>query len=253
MNTSIGKLTISAALLISSLGLLADASEAETADSRIVKQVSFREEPSVSGKLIRYLENGEQVEIVQQASSYWYKVKDSEGKTGFVSSKEEFIETDYVMTQNSDQLTGNKRKSIEDVIAEGKSYWGTPYEFGSNRNSTRTFDCSDFVRRSFIEAIGLYLPTDSRKQASYVKDLGNLVHSLNQLKRGDLVFFMDYQGSNRSDYAGINRAKQRVTHVGIYLGNGEMLHTYSENSGGVRIDSIEGAWEYRFLYGGSVF
>ena len=33
-----------------------------------------------------------------------------------------------------------------------------------------------------------------------------------------------------------------------------MLHTYSEKSGGVRVDGIEGThWEYRFLFGGFVY
>ena len=50
------------------------------------------------------------------------------------------------------------------------------------------------------------------------------------------------------------KTQERVTHVGIYLGNGKVLHTYSPESGGVRIDSFEGtAWEYRFLMGGPTF
>ncbi|WP_255433964.1 NlpC/P60 family protein [Ammoniphilus sp. CFH 90114] len=44
-----------------------------------------------------------------------------------------------------------------------------------------------------------------------------------------------------------------MTHNGIYLGNGKILHTYSEQSGGVRMDSIEdNHWEYRLVFGGSL-
>jgi cell wall-associated NlpC family hydrolase len=38
----------------------------------------------------------------------------------------------------------------------------------------------------------------------------------------------------------------------MYMGNGKMIHTYSQASGGVRIDKLEGAWKNRFLFGGSV-
>lgn len=49
----------------------------------------------------------------------------------------------------------------------------------------------------------------------------------------------------------INKVRP-LPHNGIYLGNGKVLQTYSKESGGVRIDSIEGRhWEYRFLFGGS--
>ena len=68
------------------------------------------------------------------------------------------------------------------------------------------------------------------------------------------MFFMSYRGPKKSDYSGINKSKQTINHVGIYLGDGRILHTYSKESGGVRIDSIAGKhWEYRFLFGGSAF
>lgn len=67
------------------------------------------------------------------------------------------------------------------------------------------------------------------------------------------MFFMSYRGNKASDYQGINRNTARITHNGIYLGNGKILQTYSKKSGGVRIDTIEGTqWEKRFLFGGSV-
>ncbi|RXT07284.1 hypothetical protein EIZ39_12395 [Ammoniphilus sp. CFH 90114] len=62
-----------------------------------------------------------------------------------------------------------------------------------------------------------------------------------------------FHGPRKSDYQGIDVSKQRITHNGIYLGNGKILHTYSEQSGGVRMDSIEdNHWEYRLVFGGSL-
>ena len=55
---------------------------------------------------------------------------------------------------------------IEAVIAAGKVYLGTPYEFGSERNDTTTFDCSDFVQTMFWDALHFSLPSDSAAQGT---------------------------------------------------------------------------------------
>ncbi|WP_424769377.1 C40 family peptidase [Paenibacillus sp. sgz302251] len=142
--------------------------------------------------------------------------------------------------------------SIEKSISTGMKYLGTPYEFGSNRSTTKTFDCSDFTKFILRTGAGLNIPGSSATQAEYVKKKSAVKTKWTSLKRGDLMFFMSYRGSSASSYSRINKSKQRVTHVGIYLGNGKMLHTYSKASGGVRIDSIDNKhWEYRFIFGGS--
>jgi cell wall-associated NlpC family hydrolase len=142
--------------------------------------------------------------------------------------------------------------NTQKVISAGKDYLGTPYDFGSSRRNTRTFDCSDFTRQAFLDGLNIKIPSDSRKQASYVKSIGKTTTNWEKLKPGDLMFFMSYKGSKKSYYSRINKSKQIITHVGIYLGNGKILHTYSKKSGGVRIDKIDGTqWENRFVFGGS--
>ncbi|MNI62875.1 NlpC/P60 family protein [compost metagenome] len=96
------------------------------------------------------------------------------------------------------------------------------------------------------------LPADSRQQGTWVKENSTAVTDLSGLKRGDLMFFMDYKGSSASAYAGIDKSTARITHVGIYLGDNKILHTYSVSSGGVRVDNLSASWMNRFLYGGSV-
>jgi cell wall-associated NlpC family hydrolase len=109
-----------------------------------------------------------------------------------------------------------------------------------------------FVRQAFKDGVGIILPGNSKTQADYVKKIGNITTNWRNLKPGDIMFFMSYKGSKSNNYSGINKSSQRITHNGIYLGNGKILHTYSEKSGGVRIDNIEGKhWEYRFVFGGS--
>lgn len=216
----------------------------------IVRAVNFRTGPSTNSASVRFLQRGEEVMILEQVNAYWYKVQDQRGTIGYVSTSPTYIDSSY----EPPYVDLDYSQAVEEIINAGMAYLGTPYEFGSNRNSTLTFDCSAFVRRALIDGVGLVLPSNSRTQADYVRNVGKTSTDLKQLKRGDLLFFMDYLGTSKSNYSGINVQNQRISHVGIYLGNGQMLHTYSIDSGGVRIDNIENRhWEYRFIVGGSAF
>jgi cell wall-associated NlpC family hydrolase len=105
-------------------------------------------------------------------------------------------------------------------------FYGTPYRFGGN--SSNALDCSAFVQKVF-RANGIKLPRDSRAQAKY----GYKVR-LSELKPGDLLFFKTY--------------KRDVSHVGIYIGDGKMVHA-ARRGGGVKISSIyDPYYRQRFLF-----
>jgi len=230
---------------------------------RIVASVSFRTEANENSTRIRYLKVGETVQILQKVNAYWYKVKASDGREGYISTSSKYIQTSGTISDGSSgsgsgngssggSSGGSVTEQAQKVIAAGKKYLGTPYEYGSSRNDTSTFDCSDFVRQAFLDGIGLKLPSDSRGQGDYVKAKGNAKTDWHDLQPGDLMFFMEYRGTAASNYSGVNKSNQTITHVAIYLGNGQILSTYSKESGGVRIDTFAGKhWEYRFLFGGS--
>jgi peptidoglycan DL-endopeptidase CwlO len=143
---------------------------------------------------------------------------------------------------------------INNVIGKAWDYYGTPYELGSDRNNPSTFDCSDYIRWVHLITLGMDLPKTSASQWEYVKKFSKRKFStLSEAKRGDLLFFMKYRGYRKEDYAGINVKAQPVGHVGIYLGDGLMIHTASQKTGGVRFDKIAGTHlQYRFIGGGKV-
>lgn len=222
-------------------------------NAQILYGVNFRTLPtsdaSSGSKVIRMLAKGEEVLVIDKVNDSWYKVKDADGVSGYVSTSSKYITADFTVLKPNMPVADE----IEAVIEAGQAYLGTPYEFGSTRNDPTTFDCSDFVQTMFWDALRQSLPSDSAAQGSYVRSLGAIVKDWTKLKRGDLLFFSSYKGSKASDYDGINVLTEPITHVGLYLGNGQMLHTYSVESGGVRVDTIDGKqWENRFLYGGSV-
>lgn len=260
-------ITLLSAILLSSYTALPDQAAAASATTTsqsvtkgyIVGGVNFRDKPSLSGKVIGFLQKGSEVVVLDQSNKYYYKVQTQNGSVGYVSANPKYITVQEtgtpVPTPTPAPTSGQSStasQQIEQMIQTGMKYLGTPYEFGSNRNTTTTFDCSDFVRQAYKEALGITLPTDSRKQGDWIKNNGTAVYSISSLKRGDLVFFMSYKGSSAKSYEGIDKANQRITHVALYLGNGQLLHTYSKESGGVQVDQLDGAWVHRFLFGGSV-
>ena len=260
--------SITAALLLGSVNMPAFVNQAYAATTtlEVIYGVNLRKGPSTSSSVIRMLQKGEKVTLVSKYNSKFWKVKDSKGNTGYISSSSKYTKTSSGSSSSGSSSNSGSSSSgssdssssssssatVEKVISAGMKYLGTPYKYGADRNSTKYFDCSSFVRRAFIDGANVTLPSDSRKQATYVKNKGNTKSSISSLKRGDLMFFMSYKGSSASSYSGIDKSTATVTHVGIYLGDNKVLHTYSTDSGGVRVDTITGKhWQYRFLYGGS--
>jgi len=140
------------------------------------------------------------------------------------------------------------------VVNKGWQYYGTPYEYGSDRSKPNTFDCSDYTRWLYLYTLGMDLPKTSSTQWDYVKKYSkHKYYDLSQAKRGDLLFFMGYRGYQAKDYSGINVKAQTVQHCGIYIGDGKIIHTASQKTGGVRVDKIAGTHlQYRFIGGGQV-
>lgn len=119
-------------------------------------------------------------------------------------------------------LSATDQKRVKLVLTAQK-YLGTPYDFGAKYGQTKTFDCSSFMKWIFAQTTDITLPRVSRDQAKE----GKFVSRAN-LDTGDLVFF------TTKDSGG------KIGHVGMYIGNGMMIHTYGE--GGVKVSTIESGW-----------
>ncbi|QWU15508.1 SH3 domain-containing protein [Paenibacillus sophorae] len=218
----------------------------------IQSTVRLRSAPSVGSMVLSYLKEGEKVLILEKTNAYFYKVRNKDGEIGYCSSQDKYIALMAAGAVPQPLPPAPAAASIESVIGRGMSYLGTPYEFGSSRSDTSTFDCSDFVRQIYLEAANIKLPADSRQQGRWVRENSSAVTDISGLKRGDLMFFMSYKGSSAAAYAGIDKSAETITHVALYLGDGQILHTYSVSSGGVRVDKLSASWTKRFLFGGPV-
>ena len=119
------------------------------------------------------------------------------------------------------------------IIFTGLQCLGIPYVFNAPSDQTNKFDCSSFIQYIF-RVNGISLPRNSRQQF----EIG-LPISFSHIQKGDLLFFTTERRKNR-------RGPSKIGHVGIYIGNGEMLHTYRpENK--VTISKLNSYWKAAFV------
>ncbi len=116
--------------------------------------------------------------------------------------------------------------NASDLLRHASSAIGTPYRKGGASAETG-FDCSGFVLAMYEKTVGLTLPRTAALQAAAGKKIER-----HELKPGDLVFF--------------NTMRRQFSHVGIYMGEGNFIH--SPRSGArVRVESLNTPyWKTRY-------
>ncbi len=115
------------------------------------------------------------------------------------------------------------------LIREARKWIGTPYRYGGNTRSGT--DCSGLVMELFLKVYDLKLPRSSAAQRDYCIGVGR-----KDLRPGDLVFFAT------------TKRKDVVSHVGIYIGDGRMIH--ASGSRGVIESSLDEPYYSRTYHSG---
>ena len=136
-------------------------------------------------------------------------------------------------TDSSD--TGSSSGSVSENASIGQqmadkalTYNGYPYVWGGASPSTG-FDCSGLVYY-IAKCFGYSIPHGSTSQYAY----GTYVEK-SDLQPGDFVFFE-------------NTYTEGISHVGIYLGNGDFIHASSSETG-VKISNLNEAYYINHYYG----
>jgi len=156
--------------------------------------------------------------------------------------KHQFFENDYYNSISSTYAKqeykafmvddGVPTPEIQNEIVElAIGFLGIKYRFGGETDLG--IDCSAFVQKVYALA-GIRLPRTARQQAKY-----GLLISREDLQPGDLLFFQTYA--------------RFPSHVGIYIGEGKMIHA-SSKGGRVEIVSIDKPYYIkRFLFAKRIF
>jgi cell wall-associated NlpC family hydrolase len=114
--------------------------------------------------------------------------------------KERKLARDRAQSSNGG-YTGSASVSSSAIVNKAYQYLGVRYVWGGTTPSG--FDCSGFIQYVY-RSQGVSLPRTSRAQAASGKYV-----SIANAQPGDILYF----------------GQSQVTHVGIYIGNGKMIHS----------------------------
>lgn len=140
------------------------------------------------------------------------KVTYPDGKTAYIKSEE---------CELFDRWLEEVNPTAENIIKTAMSFMGIPYLWGGT--SIKGMDCSGFTKMAFY-LNGVVLPRDASQQV-HTGEPVDTEERLENLQPGDLLFF---------GRIGSDTSKERITHVAIYIGDGDYIHA----SGKVRINSF---------------
>ena len=125
-----------------------------------------------------------------------------------------------VWIQTGDVRTDLKPLSLEASLDLARRFLGVTYTWGGA--SSFGFDCSGFTQM-LLRSRGVLMPRDADVQAAWSGLVP--VQDRAQLQPGDLLFFAE--------------KPDRITHTGLYLGNGSFIHDATKDRPCVKITPLE--------------
>lgn len=131
--------------------------------------------------------------------------------------------------QRGDVSLDSRQMSREEMLTFSKRFMGLPYLWGGV--STYGYDCSGFTQMLYRQT-GRSMPRDAQPQHDWS---GVETVSQEELKPGDLLYF----GSS----------DKKITHTGVFLGDGEFIHATAYLRPVVQISSLSDEHWTKLLVG----
>jgi len=146
------------------------------------------------------------LEVIVEAKddARWVQVRLPDDRSGWI--------------QTGDVSLASKKMSIAETLEFSKRFLGLPYTWGGT--SSYGYDCSGFSQMLGRQR-GISMPRDAQPQADWS---GVIAVDRKDLKPGDLLYF----GSS----------DKKITHTGIYLGDGKFINATTWQTPMVRIDDL---------------
>lgn len=159
--------------------------------------------------------------LLLEEDENFFKVEYPDKRIAYIHKEKASLFKDWLSSRKATQ---------ENIIQSAKKMLGIPYLWGGT--SVKGVDCSGFTKTSFFMN-GIVIPRDASQQilageeVDVLDEKGNLDpdKALKNLQPADLLFFAAGKA---------NSPNARVTHVAIYIGDGEFI----QSAGTVRINSM---------------
>lgn len=171
-------------------------------------------EPNKQSQPVSDIVIGNMLVLINNTQDEFYEVEYPDGRKAFVHKQDALKVDDWL---NNIELTG------ESIIETAKQLMGAPYVWGGT--SSKGLDCSGFTKLVYF-LHGIIIPRDAYQQIKNGVEVDS-AGTLENAQKGDLVFFGEKTSSEN--------AKERVVHVGMYMGNKEFIHA-SDN---IHINSLD--------------
>ncbi len=138
----------------------------------------------------------------------------------------------------------------EKIIQEAESLLDTPYKYGSSMffDSPKQFDCSSFV--SYVYSLSGYsIPRMTADQFVFSEKI-----TAQDLLPGDLIFSNTGITDNKIHFETMEflpgtKIESGVDHVGIYIGDGNVIHATALNNAGVVEEILEQSERFKNIVG----
>jgi gamma-D-glutamyl-L-lysine dipeptidyl-peptidase len=156
------------------------------------------------------------LEVVPSAESNagrWIQVRLPDARTAWI--------------QRGDVEPDPKPLSVSEAIELAKRFIGLTYLWGGT--STFGFDCSGYTQM-LVRRRGVVMPRDADLQAAWQ---GVVAVQPDQLQPGDLLFF--------------GGSPQKITHTGMYIGEGEFINDTTHDHPGVQICKLSDPYWTKLL------
>ena len=202
-----------------------------------VQHSGVYETPSVKSRRLSDLSMGNLLRIVYtegkkvkpSVKKKWAEVMLPDGRKGWTPAAD---------LKPFAEWAGKQKLTAENIVNTAMQFEGTPYLWGGA--SSKGLDCSGLVRLTFMMN-GHLLPRNASQQVNHGREIimecdhsitpdsdklyQEMLKRTKNLQPGDLVFF----GSPETFWS-----KEKITHVGIYIGNGRIIHASHK----VRVNSL---------------
>lgn len=193
------------------------------------ESLNVRSEASTDSKAWTAVTSGQRYNVVNQLDG-WVQLEldagddDGEDQGAFVSTRDNNVTVQYALQEAIEYYpaveAANAAMAFRNKIVNfACQFVGNRYVWGGT-SLTHGCDCSGFTQ-SVLKNFGISVPRVSRDQAR----TGSKVTSAN-MRPGDLIFYANRSGT--------------INHVGMYIGNGQVVNAASTRSG-IRIYR----WNYR--------
>lgn len=170
------------------------------------------EQPDDSSETVSDVVGGNRFALEGIENGY-YKIRYPDGRGAYISNTISQTEQDWRQSLKQDAAS---------IIRTARSLMGVPYLWAGT--SSKGMDCSGFVR-TVLYMHDIIIPRDAYQQAA-VGERIYINEAFDNLLPGDLIFF----GRKAT-----NEEKERVIHVGIYIGNKQFIHS----QGDIHISSFD--------------